>query len=59
MSFKITITQLDSKKKERIIDVKICETRDEAEKFIKECKSLPKEYKPTSSDKFHELCIID
>lgn len=45
--FKITITQLDSKSKERIIDVKLCETRDEAEKFIKDCKALPKEYRPT------------
>lgn len=44
--FKITITQLDSKSKEIIIDVKLCETRDEAEKFIKDCKALPKEYRP-------------
>ena len=46
--FKITITQLNSKGKEQIIDVKLCETRDEAEQFIKDCKALPKEYKPTA-----------
>lgn len=46
--FKITITQLNSKGKEQIIDVKLCETRDEAEQFIKNCKALPKEYKPTA-----------
>jgi hypothetical protein len=45
--FKITITQLNSKGIEKIIDVKLCETRDEAEQFIKDCKALPKEYKPT------------
>lgn len=44
--FKITITQLDSKENERIIDVKIVETRDEADEFIKNCKALPKQYKP-------------
>jgi hypothetical protein len=46
MKYKITITQLNSKGKEQIIDVMICETRDEAERFIKECKALPKVYKP-------------
>jgi hypothetical protein len=45
---KITITQLNSKGKEQIIDVKLCETRDEAEQFIKDCKALPKEYRPTA-----------
>ena len=45
--FKITITQLNSKGKEQIIDVRLCETRDEAEQFIKDCKALPKEYRPT------------
>ena len=46
MSFKITITQLNSKGKEQIIDIKLCETRNEAEQFIKSCKALPKEYSP-------------
>ncbi len=45
--YKITITQLNSKGKEQIIDVRLCETRDEAEQFIKDCKALPKEYRPT------------
>jgi hypothetical protein len=55
--FKITITQLNSKSIEKIIDVKLCETRDEAEQFIKDCKALPKEYKPTikAPDCFYEL----
>lgn len=55
--FKIKITQLDSKGKERIIDVKLCETRNEAERFIKDCNALPKEYKPTKKapDCFYEL----
>lgn len=46
MKYKITITQLNSKGTEQIIDVRICNTRDEAEQFIKDCKALPKEYKP-------------
>lgn len=55
--FKITITQLNSKGKEQIIDVRICETRDEAEQFIKDCKALPKEYRPTrkAPDCFYEM----
>ena len=55
--FKITITQLNSKGKEQIIDVKLCETRDEAEQFIKDCKALPKEYKLKSKkpDCFYEM----
>jgi hypothetical protein len=44
--YKITITQLDSRGKERIIDCQIVETRDKAERFIKQCKALPKEYEP-------------
>ena len=57
MSFKIIITQLNSKGKEQIIDVKLCETRDEAEQFIKDCKALPKEYRPTAKapDCFYEM----
>jgi hypothetical protein len=55
--FKITITQLNSKGIEKIIDVKLCETRDQAEHFIKDFKALPKVYKPTSKkpDCFYEL----
>ena len=55
--FKITITQLNSKGKEQIIDVKLCETRDEAEQFIKDCKALPKEYRPKTKapDCFYEM----
>ena len=55
--YKITITQLNSKGKEQIIDVKLCETRDEAEQFIKNCKALPKEYRPTAKapDCFYEM----
>ena len=55
--FKITITQLNSKGKEQIVDVKFCETRDEAEQFIKDCKALPKEYRPTrkAPDCFYEM----
>jgi hypothetical protein len=48
MKYKITITQLNSKGKEQIIDCKILDTRDQAEQFIKDCKALPKEYKPTT-----------
>ena len=61
MGFKIKITQLDSKGKERIIDCKIVETRDEAEEFIKNCKALPKEYKPTlkAPDCFYELSLTN
>jgi hypothetical protein len=60
MSFKITITQLNSKGKEQIIDVKLCETRDEAEQFIKDCKALPKEYRPTrkAPDCFYEKSFL-
>ena len=47
MKYKIIITQVNSKGKEQIIDVRLCETRDEAEQFIKDCKELPKEYRPT------------
>ena len=59
--FKITITQLNSKGIEKIIDVKLCETRDEAEQFIKNCKALPKEYKPTrkAPDCFYELSLTN
>lgn len=54
--FKITITQLDSKNNERIIDIKLCETRNEAEQFIKDCKALPKEYRPTAKA---PVCFYD
>ena len=55
--YKIIITQLNSKGKEQIIDVKLCETRDEAEQFIKDCKALPKEYRPKTKapDCFYEM----
>jgi len=55
--FKIIITQLNSKGIEQIIDVRLVDTRDEAEDFIKECKALPKEYRPTlkAPDCFYEL----
>ena len=55
--YKITITQLNSKGKEQIIDVKLCKTRDEAEQFIKDCKALPKEYTQTTKapDCFYEM----
>ena len=61
MKFKITITQLNSKGKEQIIDVKLCETRDEAEQFIKDCKALPKEYRPTrkAPDCFYETSLTN
>lgn len=57
MKFKVTITQLNSKGKEQIIDCKLIDTRDEAEQFIKDCKALPKEYKPTAKapDCFYEM----
>jgi hypothetical protein len=57
MKYKITITQINSKGKEQIIDVKLFETRDQAEQFIKDCKALPKEYKPTTKapDCFYEM----
>ena len=57
--FKIIITQLNSKGIEQIIDVRLVDTRDEAEDFIKECKALPKEYRPTlkAPDCFYELSI--
>ena len=59
--FKIIITQLNSKGKEQIIDVKLCETRDEAEQFIKDCKALPKEYRPTrkAPDCFYETSLTN
>ena len=58
--FKITITQVNSKGKEQIIDVKLCETRDEAEQFIKDCKALPKEYRPTEKAPtcFYEKSLV-
>ena len=61
MKYKITITQLNSKGKEQIIDVKLCETRDEAEQFIKNCKALPKEYRPTrkAPDCFYETSLTN
>lgn len=57
MKYKVQITKLDSKGKERIVDVKICDTRDEYESFIKKCKAIPKQYKPNTkfSDCFYEL----
>lgn len=60
MKFKIKITKLDSKGKERIIDVKIVDTRDEAELFIKECKVLPRLYKIENKapDCFYEMSAI-
>jgi len=60
MKYKITITQVNSKGKEQIIDVKLCDTRDEAEQFIKDCKALPKEYKPTKKapDCFYEKQLV-
>ena len=58
--YKITITQVNSKGKEQIIDVRLCETRDEAEQFIKDCKALPKEYRPTrkAPDCFYEKSLL-
>ena len=59
--YKITITQLNSKGKEQMVDVKLCETRDEAEQFIKDCKALPKEYRPTEKapDCFYETSLTN
>ena len=61
MKFKIVITQVNSKGKEQIIDVRLCETRDEAEQFIKDCKALPKEYRPTrkAPDCFYETSLTN
>jgi hypothetical protein len=57
MKYKIKITQFNSKGSERIIDVKIVDTREEAEAFIKSCKAILREYKPTvkKPDCFYEL----
>jgi hypothetical protein len=61
MKYKIIITQVNSKGKEQIIDVRLCETRDEAEQFIKDCKALPKEYRPTrkAPDCFYETSLTN
>ena len=55
--YKVTITQLDSKGIEKIIDSIIVETRKEADDFIKKSKAIPKEYKPTENAPtcFYEL----
>lgn len=42
MAYRITVYQLDSKKKERIIDCQIIQNRNEVEKFIEQCRALPK-----------------
>ena len=57
MAFKIIIKEQDSKGKMRIIDVKLIDTRNEAETFIKDCKALPIEYKieRKTPDCFYEL----
>jgi len=59
MAFKIIIKKQDSKGKMQIIDVKLVETRDEAEAFIKDCKALPIKYKieNKSPDCFYELSL--
>ena len=44
--YKITITQLNSKGIEQIIDSAIVETRQEVNDFIKKNNAIPKEYKP-------------
>ena len=61
MKFKVTITQLNSKGKEQIIDCKLIDTRDEAEQFIKDCKALPKEYRPTEKAPtcFYEMSLTN
>mgnify|MGYP003624841627 CR=1 FL=1 len=55
--YKIKILQLNSKGKYQIIDVKLCNTRDDAEEFIKNCNALPKKYKITQKapDCFYEM----
>ena len=59
MKYKITITQLNSKGVEQIIDCQIVETREQAEEIIKNCKALPKEYRPEEKapNCFYELSI--
>lgn len=61
MRYKITITQLNSRGKEQIIDCRLIDTREEAELFVKECKALPKEYKPTrkAPDCFYEINLTN
>jgi hypothetical protein len=61
MKYKITITQLNSKGKEQIIDCRLVDTRQEAELFVKECKALPKEYRPTrkAPDCFYEINLTN
>jgi hypothetical protein len=61
MKYKITITQLNSNGKEEIIDCQLVQTRDEAERIIKDCKALPREYKPTKKapDCFYELRLTN
>jgi hypothetical protein len=57
IQYKVTITQLDSKGIEKIIDSTIVETRKEAEDFIKKNNAIPREYKPTAKKPicFYEL----
>ena len=61
MKYKITITQLNSKGKEQIIDCRLVGTRQEAELFVKKCKALPKEYRPTKKepDCFYEINLTN
>ena len=43
--YKITVFKLDSKGKEKIIDVEVFNTRQEAEQFISNYQAMPKPYK--------------
>ena len=61
MKYKITITQLNLKGNEEIIDCQIVETREQAEEIIKNCKALPKEYRPKrkAPDCFYEISLTN
>ena len=59
MRFKVTITALNSKGREQIVDCRIIDTREEVKDFIKECKAIPKEYRPARKDTncFYEITL--
>jgi hypothetical protein len=61
MRFKVTITALNSKGREQIVDCCILDTREEVKSFIQECRAIPKEYRPArgNTNCFYEITLAN
>lgn len=58
MKIKITIYELDSKKRERITDVKTFENRIDAQNYLDNIQATPKPYKIMDSKRYYDYSAV-